>query len=154
MSATKYPILVLLSLLCFLLVIFNKKKLAVSALFFSLPFVAAPFKNSDLFQFKLGLNAFMVWSIWLGQMAHNVINNRKSINWSVLSPKLNALYYFLVIGALVALYKGGGSFLTYGAPDGPMNFSESVVNYSLYVLTVILFIKIMVEYEFDRISLT
>ncbi len=143
----KYIILSFFTVAAFFLVLFNKKKVAVGMLFFFLPYLAAPFYESS-FAFRLGLNAFLIWSIWLGQCFQTAIT-KEYINWNVISPRINVLYYFLLIGGVLALLHENYYEFTFGNPLSPMTPLESCVNFTLFILTAFFFINIMIEYRYD-----
>jgi len=148
MFQLKYLILIISILITTSLVILDKKKTAIIILFICLPFAAAPFKNSDFFEFRLGLSAFIIWAIWSGQLIKTAIYKR-IIRWDIISPKLNFLYYFLVVGFVTSFFYVGDKELTFGSPIVPMTSFESQINYTLFIITTILFLKIMAEYFKD-----
>jgi len=146
MPALKYQILALLILVTFGLVLTNKDKIAIAIMVFSIPFAAAPFGLSEAFHFQLGLNAFLIWSIWLGRKIKSVVDSHsREISWKAISPKTAWLYYFLFAGLLLAIL--------IDRPDvysKYVNKTESIVNFSLFIVTTILFIKILVNYRSDE----
>lgn len=144
MFQLKYAILAIFTLYVLHLTLFDKKKIAVQILFFFIPFFANPFRDKGIF-FLLGLNAFLVWAIWIGQTLRNVII-KKEVSWCVLSPRLRVLYYFLFVGIILAVSRGNSPDLSFSCHH---SLNQSLLNFSLYIITIILFLKIMVEYRYD-----
>jgi hypothetical protein len=116
--------------------------MAIVILFFTIPFLAAPWRESGYY---VGLNAFLVWAIWLGDRVRRVITHDATTDWTVISGKLRLLYYFLLLGAVLGLFNER-SYMFYFAGHTP---TQSIINFSIYIITVILFIKIMINYRYD-----
>jgi len=144
MIPLKYLILILFSSIGFLLTVLNRDKLAVGVMVFFIPFAAHPLADSN-FPILLGLNAFLVWSIWLGMKTRTLLTRIGYVSWTHISGKLRYFYYFLLAGFLIPLAKNDYSDINLGS----LSPLESVVNYSLSIFTLILFIKIMVNYGYD-----
>jgi len=144
MIPLKYLILIFFVVLDFILVLSNKDKIAIGILVATIPFAAHPFINAN-FPILLGLNAFIIWSIWLAQIVKKNLFNIQSNSWTVISKKVRYLYYFLIVGLLLPIIKSNYSNFNLGRYT-PF---ESIINYSLSILTIILFIKIMVNYRYD-----
>lgn len=142
----KYRILALFVIVTFVLVLGNKDKIAVSILVFFLPFAATPFGGNEKFRLILGLNGFSIWSIWLATKIKALLRtNRYVENNMKPSVKLSILYYFLFGGIILAFLKkhSGIKFVIF-------TFEESVINFSLFIITLILFINIILEYRNDE----
>jgi len=144
MIPLKYLILIFFVVLDFTLVLLNKDKIAIGILVFTIPFAAHPFGNAK-FPVLLGLNAFIIVSVCLAQTIKKNLFSIQSTNWIVISKKVRYLYYFLIVGLLLPILKSDYSNFNLGRYT-PF---ESTINFSLYVLTLILFIKIMVNYRYD-----
>ena len=73
------------------------------------------------------------------------LSGYKIRSWRIISSKIIWLYYFLLVGIILGLLN-----LSYGY-DGNSFASplSQIFNYSLYILTVILFIKILIQFRFD-----
>jgi len=146
MPALKYQILAVFVFSIFGLVLVNKDKIAIGIMVFFIPFAATPFGLSEAFCFKLGLNAFMIWSIWLGSKIKGVISSCScGISWRVISPKIVWLYYFLFAGLLLAIVVDRSN-----VDSQYVSKIEGIVNFSLFIVTTILFIKILVNYRSDK----
>ncbi len=104
MIPLKYLVLIFFVLLDFILVLLNKDKIAIGILMATIPFAAHPLANAK-FPILLGLNAFIIWSIWLAQIVKKNLFNIRFTNWNVISKKLRFLYFFLIAGLLLPLIK-------------------------------------------------
>jgi len=144
MITLKYLVLIFFVLLDFILVLLNKDKIAIGILMATIPFAAHPLANAK-FPILLGLNAFIIWSIWLAQIVKKNLFNIRFTNWNVISKKLRFLYFFLIAGLLLPLIKSNYVNLNLGRYTP----TESIFNFSLSVFTLIAFIKIMVNYRYD-----
>ncbi|MHA1381748.1 MAG: hypothetical protein ACTSRG_25545 [Candidatus Helarchaeota archaeon] len=128
-----------------MLTITNRKKQAVKILFFFIPIAALAFHDSKYFILMLGLNAFIIWSIWLAQSMKNIAQSEKTTDWSVISNNVRILYYFLFIGFFIAILNNDFSDFKLSG----LTPIESIINFSLFILTLILFLKIIIQYRFD-----
>ena len=144
MFELKHLILVSLVFLTFGLVLCGRKKSGVEILFFFMPFFANPFRDEEYY-FLLGVNAFLVWAIWLGGWTSGVIagNGMRVKN---LSPKAFVPWVFLLGGATVGLLNDRVSRLELLCGHSPV---QSMVNFSLFIATLVIFASIMAEYRWD-----
>lgn len=124
----------------FLLTFFGREKLIVRAIMFLLPF-AVLFSTSQL---PIGLNGCLIWSTWLGLKSRDLYFKQKPLSWHLISKKLLWLYYFLIAGIIIGLMQTEN-------PDAHTIISpvNQIVNVSLYIVTIILFIKILIRYRND-----
>jgi len=144
MIPLEYLVLIFFVALGFILVLLNKDKIAIEILVFTIPFAAHPFTDAK-FPILLGLNGFLIIGIWLAQTIKKNLFHTQSTKWTVISKKVKYLYYFLIGGILLAFLKSDYSNFNLGRYT-PF---ESIINYSLSILCLILFIKIMVSYRYD-----
>lgn len=141
MIPLKYLILFFLTVTVFVLALCKREKLAVCIMIFTVPYSATPFDDVHFF---IGLNGFLVWSIWLA-LKYRECRGVKLVDWKVISPAIVLLYYFLFAGILLPIIKRNHSIDTFTEVSPELQ----VLNYSLYILTVILFIKILVNFRND-----
>ena len=102
-----------------------------------------------LFETKMipiGLTGILIWSIWFSFIIkHNNIGIN-IINWNVISPKLMWLYVFIFLGAIIGIINVD-SLDTYTKDS---QFTQ-VFRLTLSLLTIVFFIKILVNYRDDYI---
>jgi hypothetical protein len=136
----KYLILIALCASAFALVISGREKPAIKILVFTIPFYAAPFHD---FNVLIGMNGFLILTIWAGLRLRESPKFRLK-TWRRISRWLSVLYYFLFMGIVLGLLHGDYSFSPNNIP--PL---LQIVNFSCYIILVILFIKIMANYVYD-----
>jgi len=134
----KYLILILSVLFCVVSVFSKREKLALSFIIFLLPFDANPFKSNFFF---VGLNGLLIWSFWISYNIRNKLNKRRNAQSHFTIVKY--IYYFLFAGIILAIFTDNKGIDIATQAD---EFSQ-VVNISLYLITLIFFIKILFIYK-------
>ena len=140
----KYLVALFFFFISYILTSSNKERLSVSILFFFIPFLAAPFKEASFF-FILGLNSFMIWGIWLAHITASNSIYKFNYSWNIYSNKISILYYFLFGGIILVLINPNLDKILFAYHE-PIS---STVNFSLYLVTLVIFLKIMINYQFD-----
>lgn len=122
----------------FMITLNGKEKVAVKCLLFLLPFQIL-FTSTTI---PIGLNGAIIWSIWIAGKIRGQYFYKEAISWQSISPAVLWLYYFLIAGFLIGISQNENL-------DGFTTISQSkqILNYSLYLITVIMFLKIMVAYK-------
>ena len=128
--------LILLGVVFFILTMKGKEKLTISLMIFFLSF-GIVFQSTMI---PIGLNGTLIWSIWFAFL----LQKKNIVNWLVISQQLIWFYYAIIAGAiLVPLQQENLD------PDFVLSQGTQIINLSLFMLTVIFFIKIMVNYKDD-----
>ena len=127
-----------------MLVLANRFRLAVGIAVFTSSFVFRPFQ-SDEFSVALGLNGFLVLSVWLGVVINRKLRRDSYVEWDVVSPKLAILYLFLGLGIILSFF-ADSSILAF---EYRQNLFQSVLTFSLFIVTAIVFIKTLVLFRND-----
>ncbi|MDP2365900.1 MAG: hypothetical protein Q8M94_19285 [Ignavibacteria bacterium] len=144
MTNFKYIFLVFLSLFVFVLVLGNKEKRAIQIMIFCLP-IAVPFQTD---KFALGVNGLLIFTIWFAQR----IKYSQHISKKVLPTKktlTKVLVYFLLSGFLIGLMNLSEITLVDNfTPQTPL---LQLISYSIYLLSMIFFVDILIKYKDDHI---
>ena len=141
-----------LSILAFTWVSENKEKDAVLIIVFMLAFFGLPFNNRII---QTGLNvdlsALIIVTVWI---AMKLKFRNSNISWTQLTPRLKTLYYFLFIGTILGfiyINEGGAALNNFYSIN--LTPFEQILNNSINIILVILFLKILVNYQYDSIFL-
>lgn len=120
----------------------KREKLAAGLIVFLIPIGASPFWHP--YNITVALSAFLVWAAWIGMRMQNR-DGDALIHWSEISKWLVLLYGFLVFGIALAALNTNYSVLDL---HGYTPF-ESIFNFSLYLVALICFIKLFVNFRDD-----
>ena len=138
----KYALVLVLSLGVFIGALKGHEKLALKAIVFSLSFAATPFRSDGLL---VGLSGIMIITLWLGVLMQK--NGRPRLyDGDDLGSTLKFLVYFLVGGIALAFLQTNYDRDT--ATD--ISAGLQILNYSLYIIILIIFVKMMLRFKDDR----
>lgn len=122
----------------------NEKK-AIKIIIFFLPVEIIPAATSGL---QLNISGFLIWVMWLGRLffgnkyvKYDKINNVRYV--------IILLYYFCISGIILGLNNQHEDFDYFSNHVLNASPSEQIINISLFILTSILFIKLLYQYKYD-----
>jgi hypothetical protein len=141
-----FYISIFLSLISFFLVINNQEKRAILIMIFMIPFYSFyPIENSIIHtNIHVEISGIIMISIWIAMKL-----KRRKNNWKELSPSINSLYYFLIIGIFL-----GSIYYNDGVEHLGMSIctpSDQIIEASIFIILVILLLKILVNYQYDDV---
>lgn len=142
MFNNKEIFVILVSVIFFVLTLNGREKFTISIMIFFLSF-------GVVFQSKLiplGLNGMLIWSIWFAIRLKGFIQSEAIKDWRRISNKIYLFYYFLVTGIVLALLQTKKLDTFTQIPE-----SNQILNFSLYILTIVYFIKILVNFQTDYV---
>ncbi|MEA4851611.1 MAG: hypothetical protein VB126_09195 [Paludibacter sp.] len=140
MLTAKDLISIALGIVILILSINGKEKIATKIVIFLLPF-GVVFPTPFL---PVGLNGVLIWFLWIGikfKTTRNIVYFR---SWLSISKAMLIFYCILFIGVFMGLTQS-----KIIDPQTHISQINQIINYSLYIITVILFIKILVLYKDD-----
>ncbi|MGE5402745.1 MAG: O-antigen ligase family protein [Ignavibacteriales bacterium] len=142
----KYIIVLLLAFSTAATIILNKEKYGLYILTFCIPFAALPFKENGVL---IGMNGIIIVVYWITlKFKYNIVLKVGLNNWLGISKKLLWLYYLLIMGFILGI-----SHESYEVFNSPLlesfNPQEEILNFSAFIIIVILYLKIMVNYAGD-----
>jgi len=138
----KYAITVLFVVVAFIAAAARRERIAASLIVLLVPFAATPF--SGQFHIAIGLSAFVIWSTWIAMRTRKGGANAL-VSWTEISRKIVLLDGILVVGIVLAALNTHYAVLDLH-DDSPF---ISVLNFSLYMLTLICFLKVFVNFRDD-----
>jgi hypothetical protein len=141
-----FIISILLSLYAFYLVLINNDKKAIFLIIFSIPIFYYPLENSKLhIGINIGMSGMIILATWLAMKFKG-----RNTNWKNLSPNFPYLYYLLLAGIILGLvYQDFGLEYMGGRYFNILSPMQQILNNSIFILLVILFLKILSPFQYD-----
>jgi len=123
-----------------ILSLFSTKN-AIKIMVFFIPIVIIPFKKIGLL---VPLSGYLIIVIWICMKLKSLFGF-KIVSWRVISKKVTWLYYVLILGIILGLLKNDIKL------DYVTEISNNlqILNFSLYIIIVIFFCKILVNFQYD-----
>lgn len=135
-----------------LLVVLDKEILALKILLVLMMFSAYPLNNS---YFNIGmeieLSIILIFAIIAGKLFRDGSFSSRENSISNLSKYFPVLYYFLFAGIILGLiYHQAGLHYLEGVRTHPLSPYEQIILNSLNIAVVILFLKILIPYQYNK----
>ncbi len=131
------------------LVMENKEKKAVLIIIFMLAFFGSPFENRFIQTgIRIDMSGIIIFFFWVLIRLKNMNSKKYKNNWKKLSPKVTYLYFFLLEGVFLGLiyHQDERETLLRMLIQTPF---QQIINNSINIILVIIFLKILVNFQYD-----